>query len=208
MTEILQKYSILAGLFDYPDQKTDDLLDYTSDILQAQYSSVIDTFRQFGETIRGMDLHSREEYFVRTFEVEALISMDLGYILFGEDYKRGNFLAMMQQEQTEAGNNLGSELADHLPNVMRLLPLMSEQHVAEELAYSIMFPAISEILKKFENTDNVYQYAFETVLKVMEKDFSGLPYEVYQVRPDGQSCAGDEYACGADFLHEIGKQKF
>jgi nitrate reductase assembly molybdenum cofactor insertion protein NarJ len=208
MADILRKYSILAGLFDYPDQKTDDLLDYTSDILQAQYPSVIDTFRQFGELIRGMDLHSREEYFINTFEVEALISMDLGYILFGEDYKRGNFLAMMQQEQTEAGNNLGSELADHLPNVMRLLPLMAVREVAEELAYSIMIPAIREILKKFENAENVYQYAFETVLKIMDTDFSGLSYEAYQVKPDVQGCAGDEYACGADFLQEIGKQKF
>jgi nitrate reductase assembly molybdenum cofactor insertion protein NarJ len=208
MAEILQKYSILAGLFDYPDQKTDEVLRLTNDILQTQYSSVMDTFRQFEGTIGGMDLHSREEYFINTFEVEALISMDLGYILFGEDYKRGNFLAMMQQEQISAGNNLGSELADHLPNVMRLLPLMSEREVAEELAYSIILPAIREILKKFENTDNVYQYAFETVLKVMETDFSGLPYETYQAKPDVQGCAGDEYACGADFLHEIGKQKF
>jgi nitrate reductase assembly molybdenum cofactor insertion protein NarJ len=205
---MLQKYSILAGLFDYPDQKTDDLLNLTRDILQEQYPMALDPYLQFEETIRGMDLHSREEYFINTFEVEALISMDLGYILFGEDYKRGNFLAMMQQEQIEAGNNLGSELADHLPNVLRLLPLMSEQEVAEELAYSIMLPAIREILKKFENTANVYQYAFETVLKVMETDFSGLPFEAYQVKPDVQSCAGDEYACGADFLHEIGKQKF
>lgn len=205
---MLQKYSILAGLFDYPDQKTDDLLNLTRDILQEQYPMAMDSFNHFEEPIRGMDLHTREEYFINTFEVEALISMDLGYILFGEDYKRGNFLAMMQQEQTEAGNDLGSELADHLPNALRLLPLMPEKEVAEELAFSIMLPAIREILKKFENTANVYQYAFETVLKVMEIDFSGLSYEAYQVKPDVQSCAGDEYACGADFLQEIGKQKF
>jgi len=208
MVQRLQKYSILAGLFDYPDQKTDDLLNLAREILQEQYPMAMDPFLQFEETIHAMDLHSREEYFINTFEVEALISMDLGYILFGEDYKRGNFLAMMQQEQTEAGNDLGSELADHLPNVLRLLPLMSEQEVAEELAYSIMLPAIREVLKKFENTGNVYQYAFETVLKVMETDFSGLPFEAYEVKPDVKSCAGDEYACGADFLHEIGKQKF
>lgn len=208
MVQRLQKYSILAGLFDYPDQKTDDLIRLTNDLLHANNPAATTTFLQFQQTILGMDLHSREEYFINTFEVEALISMDLGYILFGEDYKRGNFLAMMQQEQISAGNDLGSELADHLPNVMRLLPLLSEQEVAEELAYSIILPAIREILKKFENTDNVYQYAFETVLKVMETDFSGLPYETYQVKPDVQGCAGDEYACGADFLHEIGKQKF
>jgi nitrate reductase assembly molybdenum cofactor insertion protein NarJ len=208
MVQRLQKYSILAGLFDYPDQKTDDWIRLTNDLLHANNPAATTTFLQFQQTILGMDLHSREEYFINTFEVEALISMDLGYILFGEDYKRGNFLAMMQQEQISAGNDLGSELADHLPNVMRLLPLMSDQEVAEELAYSIILPAIREILKKFENTDNVYQYVFETVLKVMETDFSGLPYETYQVKPDVQGCAGDEYACGADFLHEIGKQKF
>ncbi len=207
MAERLQKYSILAGLFDYPDQKTDDLLHLTNDILQANYPVAFDTFLHFQGTIHDMDLHSREEYFINTFEVEALISMDLGYILFGEDYKRGNFLAMMQQEQTGAGNDLGSELADHLPNVLRLLPLMSEQEVAEELAYSIMLPAIREILKKFNNTDNVYRYAFEALLRIMETDFSGLPFEVYQVKPGGECSAGDEYACGADFLHEIGKQK-
>ncbi len=205
---MLQKYTILAGLFDYPDAKTEDLLKLTRDILQEQYPMAIDSFMHFEETIRGMDLHSREEYFINTFEVEALISMDLGYILFGEDYKRGNFLAMMQQEQTQAGNDLGSELADHLPNVMRLLPLMTEKEVAEELACSIMLPAIREILKKFEQTDNVYRHAFETLLTVMETDFSGLPYEVYEVKTDSQSCAGDAYACGADFLQEIGKQKF
>lgn len=208
MAEKLQKYSILAGFFDYPDHRTDDLLYHAKDILRTQYPLVSDAFMQFQKTITEMDMHAREEYFINTFEVEALISMDLGYILFGEDYKRGNFLAMMQQEQMEAGNNLGSELADHLPNVMRLLPLMPDQEVAAELAFSIMLPAIREILKKFENSDNVYRYAFETVLKVIETDFSGLPYETYQVKPDVQGCAGDEYACGADFLHEIGKQKF
>ena len=208
MIQRLQKYSILAGLFDYPDQKTDDLIRLTNDLLHANNPAATTPFLQFQQTILGMDLHSREEYFINTFEVEALISMDLGYILFGEDYKRGNFLAMMQQEQISAGNDLGSELADHLPNVLRLLPLMPDKEVAAELAFSIMLPAIREILKKFENTDNVYQYAFETVLRIMEADFSGLQYETYQVKPDVQGCAGDEYACGADFLHEIGKQKF
>jgi nitrate reductase assembly molybdenum cofactor insertion protein NarJ len=208
MDERLQKYTILASLFDYPDHKTDKLLDLTSELLQTQYPATVETFRGYKKTILGLDLHSREEYFINTFEVEALISMDLGYILFGEDYKRGNFLAMMQQEQMETSNNLGSELADHLPNVLRLLPLMPDKEVAAELAFSIIIPAIREILKKFENSDNAYQYAFETVLKVMETDFSGLPYEAYQVKPDVQSCAGDAYACGADFLQEIGKQKF
>jgi len=208
MAEVLQKYGILAGLFDYPDLKTDKLLHNASNILKEYYPDSVDVFCQYEEKFRGMDLHGREEYFINTFEVEALISMDLGYILFGEDYKRGNFLAMMQHEQIIADNDLGSELADHLPNVLRLLPLMANREVAEELAFSIMIPAIREILKKFENTENGYQYAFEMLLKVMETDFSGLPFEAYEVKQDTQGCAGDEYACGSDFLHEIGKQKF
>ncbi|MDP1622494.1 MAG: hypothetical protein Q8M08_09185 [Bacteroidales bacterium] len=208
MAGLFQKYSILAGFFDYPDHLTNELLDRAGKLLKENYPEAFNTFVMFERAIREMDLHSREEYFINTFEVEALISMDLGYILFGEDYKRGNFLAMMQQEQIMAGNDIGSELADHLPNVLRLLPRMAAREIAEELAFSIIIPAIRELLKKFEDTGNLYRYAFETLVKVMEKDFSGLPFEVYQVKPDSTGNAEDAYSCGADFLNEIGKHKF
>jgi nitrate reductase assembly molybdenum cofactor insertion protein NarJ len=204
----LHKYTLIAGLFDYPDQNTEALIAETSELLAADYPETTEDFRRYAGSMPGLDLHGREEYFVRTFLVEALIPMDVGYLLFGEDYKRGNFLAFMQQEQVSAGNDLGSELADHLPNMLRLLPLMSDKNMAEELGCSILIPAVGEILKKFEQSDNDYRYAFTALMKVLESDFAGLPYDVYQVNPDKMAGIADEYRCGTEFLEEIGKQKF
>ncbi len=204
----IDKYIILSGLFDYPDHRTSQVCRETSVILAGSYPDALQTFCSFEQEFLTMNQYQREEYFINTFEVDAVTSMDLGYILFGEDYKRGNFLAMMQQEQNLAENDLGSELADHLPNVLRLLPLMADQEVAAELAFSIVIPAVKEMLRKFENSGNIYQLAFETLVATMRTDFAGLPYEAYQVKPGTTECAGKEYACGADFLNEIGKQKF
>jgi nitrate reductase assembly molybdenum cofactor insertion protein NarJ len=203
-----QKYQLIAGLFDYPDPKNQALISDIHDLLIAEYPGTMEDFNRFTDVISRMDLHAWEEFFVGTFEVEALIPMDVGYILFGEDYKRGNFLAMMQQEQINAGNDPGSELADHLPNMLRLLPRMADTKMAEEMGCSILVPAVKEILKKFEHSDNTYRYAFKTLLNLLESDFSGLPYDVYQVKPELQGGAMGQYSCGADFLQEIGKQKF
>ena len=206
--DLLEKYSILAGLFDYPDPQTEKCLASTLNLLSGSYPEGLEAFAIFRQEFIAMDQHQREEYFINTFDVEAVTSMDLGFILFGEDYKRGNFLAMMQQEQVQAGNHLGSELADHLPNVLRLMPLMTDKEVAAELAFSIIIPAVREILKKFGAGGNIFQKAFQTLLAILQSDFGNLSYEQYQVQPCSTEFAGAEYACGGDFLNEIGKQKF
>ena len=34
-------------------------------------------------------LDKQEELFTRSFDVQAVTTLDLGYVLFGDDYKRG-----------------------------------------------------------------------------------------------------------------------
>ena len=64
------------------------------------------------------------ELYLRTFDVQAITTLDIGYVLFGEDYKRGALLAGLSAEHKKVSNDCGIELADHLPNVLRLLPKM------------------------------------------------------------------------------------
>ena len=66
----------------------------------------------------------QQEYYISTFDVQAICFLDIGYVLFGEDYKRGIFLVNIKKEQIKAGNDCGSELPDHLPNILTLLPKM------------------------------------------------------------------------------------
>jgi nitrate reductase assembly molybdenum cofactor insertion protein NarJ len=51
-----------------------------------------------------------EELYTKTFDVQPICYLDLGYVIFGEDYKRGAFLLHMQEEQQKVNNDCGTDL--------------------------------------------------------------------------------------------------
>ena len=136
------------------------------------------------------------ELHTRTFDVQAITSLDIGYTLFGEDYKRGALLANLSREHTRAGNDCGAELADHLPNVLRLLPKLTDLALQEEFVRVLLAPALREMIREFEparlakkeelykkhhktiieaaagETRTVYRHALEAVLEVLREDFA------------------------------------
>ncbi len=141
-----------------------------------------------------------EEIYARSFEVQAITTLDLGYVLFGDDYKRGALLVHLNQEHQEVDNDCGKELADHLPNLLRLLSRMKNPELREELVQKIVAPALRKVIKEFdpenikqksevykkhhktviENSDRygtIYQYPLKAVYAVLQTDF-GLNGEV------------------------------
>lgn len=205
----LDHYTSLSYLFRYPDDQMQLHLEEIASLIETRYPGAKQFFSSFRNEYLKLSLKEWEEYFVRTFEVEALCCMDIGFVLFGEDYKRGDFLSQMQREQTIAGNPLGSELADHLPNVLTLLPKFGDMELAKELGWCILVPAITEILKKFESANNYYKHAFEMIHFILTYDFNDPELKQYEIKHAGPEFTGAEnYACGSDFLSEIGKPKF
>jgi nitrate reductase assembly molybdenum cofactor insertion protein NarJ len=101
-------------------------------------------------------------------------------ILFGDDYRRGVFLVNMQREHIMAGNECGRELPDHLPNVLTLLPLISDKAFVEELICSLLIPALTEMIRRFRKIENYYRSLLEILLCVMESDFPSSSYERFQ----------------------------
>ena len=99
--------------------------------------------------------------------------MEVGYVLFGEDYKRGQFLVHLQQEHRRAGNPCGSELADFLPNVLNLVPQWVDPQVAHEFTTVFLIPAVEKMLEGFKENGNVYAGPLRTVLEILKKDFGG-----------------------------------
>ena len=77
---------------------------------------------------RTLDL---QELHTRTFDVQSLTTLDIGYVLFGDDYKRGALLSNLNQEHSRAENDCRGELADHLPNLLRLIPKLKDQDLLE-----------------------------------------------------------------------------
>ena len=167
----MRKYLLIAELFAYRSSDLQDSIKACVNEITNSYPESIRTLSSFEKHLNRLDLGKQEEYYSKTFDVSAQCSMDLGYVIFGEDYKRGEFLVKMKNEQRLAGHNFEIELADYLPNVLRLLYYHKNKDFVEELAYCITIPALKEILNKFKDTDNVYREVLVMLLNILEKDF-------------------------------------
>ncbi len=113
-----------------------------------------------------------EEIYTLTFDIQAIAYLDIGYVLFGEDYKRGHFLVKMQALQREYANDCGTELPDHLPNILTLLPKMTNRGEAEKLVGKLVLPAIDKMTQGFKENGNPYLEVLRAVSEILKEDYA------------------------------------
>ncbi len=165
-------YSVLANFFSYPDATFSRKVRADLETLRERSPDIVPLLLPLVEKAEKVSLTEMEELFTRTFDVKPLCCLDIGYVLFGEDYKRGSFMAELKREHEEAGNPIGCELPDHLPYVLNLLPRMSDPSLASELATCIVIPALKKMLQSFESENNSYRKVLQAVLQKLEIDYA------------------------------------
>lgn len=178
----LTHYTSLAEMFRYPtaDQGR-HTVQWRNNI--QQYDPELGVYLDpFIKHVDNESVECRQEYFVSTFYVQPLCCLDIGYVLFGEDYRRGQFMANLKREHRLAGNECGTELPDHLPVLLTLIPKLADKDFAEELVVSLIIPALHEIIAGFRKDDNHYKGLLRIILKIMEKDFHDSKFERFQIR--------------------------
>lgn len=170
-------------MFRYP---TDDLKAFSGkwrEIIQVYDPGLNLKLDPFTSHISEKPLPFQQEYYISTFDVQAMCFLDIGYILFGEDYKRGIFLVNIKKEQMKVSNDCGSELPDHLTNILTLLPKMQDADLAEELIYSMLIPALHEMIRKFSDGNNLYKGLLEILVTIMETDYPDSTCERFDFGP-------------------------
>jgi len=197
----MNHYSLLAELFRYPDKNLESSVEEIHSLLKEKYPESLMEIIPFKEFLSTYNLPQQQEYYIKTFDVNALCYLDIGFILFGEDYKRGEFLVKLSQEHTKAGNDCGSELADHLPNLLRLLDESDDKEMVDELAYCLIVPAIKEMLVSFKNESNVYRNILQIVINTIEKEYQGSSLKQFHISTETKDCFSGKaskknHACG------------
>ena len=191
-------YTHIAQLFNYP---TGDFKSATAQLMiefQAYGPSAVDDFLPVARHFTSNATSELQEYYIRTFDVNAACYLDIGYVLFGEESKRGQFLLNMKNEQLKADNDCGKEFSDHLPNVLTLLPKLSDASFREELVVSMLLPALRHMLENFRTEENSYRGLLKLLVMVLETDFKDSAFVPYQINDREIECAG-AYSCGMDF---------
>src|SRR3972149_5384978 len=86
-------------------------------------------------------LEELEESFTRTFDLNPVCCLEVGWQLYGEDYNRGSFMVEMRQRIRSHGITETLELPDHLSNLLPLLGRMEPQE-AGPLCASFVLSAL------------------------------------------------------------------
>jgi nitrate reductase assembly molybdenum cofactor insertion protein NarJ len=142
-------YQLLAKLFVYPGTNYVDEVKNVQQHLEENHKEAAETLNPFSNFVENSTLHTLEELFTRSFEVQAVTTLDLGYLLFGDDYKRAELLVNLNKEHNTVNNDCGNELSDHLPNVLRLLPMLNDEELRIELVNLVVAPALMKMLDDF-----------------------------------------------------------
>lgn len=162
-------YGHLACLFDFPQAefvvRGQELLGF----LRKNYPNAADEVGHFLDGIAKKTLDQQELY-TRTFDVQSITTLDIGYVLFGDDYKRAELLSNLTREHKQVENDCRGELADHLPNVLRLMPLLSDSGLVNELVSEILVPALMLMIREFdperiEKKNVSYQTHYKTLIE-------------------------------------------
>jgi len=164
------QYQLLAPLFEYPRAGYPDRVRDIGDFLSGRYSDASAELDRFIELLPADDLQTMQELFTRSFDVQAATTLDVGYVLFGDDYKRGMLLANLNREHRNAGVDTGTELADYIPNLLRLMAVIEDEEVLQDLAYAILGPALLEMIGEFsteriQKRDISYQKHYKTLIE-------------------------------------------
>ena len=208
---LIMNYGMLADLFFYPEneaykQKVKEIHAYLLNAL----SEAADAMQPFMDFMEISSFQEMQELFLRSFDLQAITTLDIGFVLFGEDYKRGKLLVHLNEEHRDAGNDCHSELSDHLPNILNLIGKMKNLSIRNEIATRLVMPAIEKMIKEFaiekiEKKDVIYKkhqnvlldysagyrMVYQTLLQAlfiaMKKDFDYIPedYEAMKKQAGG-----------------------
>lgn len=196
--KLLTHYQLIADLYKYPDHEYPQSVRKVIDLLDGNYPEAVVELERFLKLLPERELRTMQELFTRSFDVQAITTLDIGYVLFGDDYKRGELLANLNREHLVVKNDCHSELADHLPNILRLIGKLKNKDLTDELVEEIVAPALSMMIGEFDperiekknksykkhyktlieapTTQNevttLYQHALKALYEILKKDFT------------------------------------
>jgi len=126
------QYELLAPLFEYPQADFPEQVANIKNYLAGRYADAATDLGRFADLLPVDDLEAMQELYTRSFDVQAATTLDIGYVLFGDDYKRGILLANLNREHRTANIDTGTELADYIPNLLRLMAVIEDEEALQD----------------------------------------------------------------------------
>lgn len=153
------RYKLFAKLLEYPSQELIQFLKSSKEFHDPPFPK---TLIKFIEEVRQTTLNKLEEIYTITFDLQAICYPYAGYQLFGEDYRRGEFMTKLKEEYRASGFVPPEhELPDHIGVIFQYLSHNPDNQV---LKVECLIPVFEKFLDSFrERTDNPYYFLLKAI---------------------------------------------
>lgn len=163
-------YEVLANLLEYPGEDWNDRVERCKQWLTIQEPDVAIQFIGFRRKVGKLSIAQLQELYTRTFDLNPVCTLDIGYHLFAENYKRGELLAHLRETEAPFGLGQADQLPDYLPVLLRLLVKLKDDELRLALIAEVMVPALDKMVQTFGEGDNPYRDLIETISKALRNE--------------------------------------
>lgn len=165
----------LAELLAYPPEDLPTRAAAFADSVMAIPEPWVDLVEAFALHARLTPHRELEEAYTTCFDMNPACCLDVGWHLFGEEYKRGQFMANLRPVLREHGVDEGPDLPDYLPTLLRLLPRLPMEE-AEGLTRDCLLPALQKLRTKVDPKDPyaLLLWALDLLLADLTPGWTGL----------------------------------
>ena len=160
-------YSWFAGILDYPSRSIAAVLNDCAAAIEADCPDARTAMAAFQDAIAGRTLGQLQELYINAFDLRPDCTLNLGYHLFGDDGRRGLFLAELKGRLAASGVATGSELPDHLSLLLRYMQQVEAERGV--LSEDCLLPAVSRMADVLDSTDNPYKHALRALLGWLQR---------------------------------------
>ena len=145
--------------------------------LEEESSEAARLVREFGDRIGRLTLEELQELYTRTFELNPVCALEVGWQHYGEEYARGSFLVFLRDALRQHGIPEETELPDHLIHVLPLLDRLSNGEANELVEYAVL-PAIEKMVGGLAGKNNPYESLLRAIVTLLGTRSPREPAEV------------------------------
>ena len=153
-------FDSFAALLEYPASEMTEQAGRLLEQLTPLSPESAEALEKFVRKLDQLSLEKMRELFTTTFDMQPVCYPYLGYQLFGESYKRGAFMAQLNEAYHGVGYSAVQELPDNLAVVLRFIGLDAtnrQDEFCQALINDGIMPALEKMLKVFgEESENPY----------------------------------------------------
>jgi nitrate reductase delta subunit len=157
-------YEALAALLEYPGAGLPSALERCAKALECDAAADLEAF---ASAVRERTPGEMEELYTRTFDLQPDSCLYVGHQLFGEDWRRGMFMARLKHRYEESGFAEATEVPDYLPAVLRFIAAETDGNETAELLQDCVVPAAARLLHTLEEKSNPYAAVLRVLLVVI-----------------------------------------